>query len=193
MRFGFDFDNTLVNYDVPATAWARAHDLNQVNSLDDLKTHFRRKGEYKLDWLNVQEWLYTEGIREALIEDGVIEVYGHLKKLRAEVFIVSHKTSFSVKSKLDLRTPANLWIDQVLRKVIDIPKNNIFFEETRNLKISRVAGLQITHFVDDLYEIFDDNSYPKGITNFLLTRNDTEKQTKKAIRIMNMNEIITHV
>jgi hypothetical protein len=178
---------------VPAKAWARAHDLNQVNSLDDLKAHFRKKGQYALDWINVQEWLYVEGIREALIKDGVIELYNHLKKLRAEIFIVSHKTFFSAKSKLDLRTPANFWINQVLGKFVSVPKNNIFFEETRSLKIARIQSLEITHFVDDLYEIFDDDSYPKNVTNFLLSGKDKEKQIKNAIPIVNMKEIIAHV
>jgi hypothetical protein len=193
IRFGFDFDNTLVNYDAPAKTWATANNLRNIDSIAKLKNYYREKGKYEIEWLKVQEWLYTEGIWEASIQEGTNKLVDHLETRGAEMFIVSHKTSVSAKSQLDLRTPARLWIDEVLRKVVDIPVKNIFFEETRDLKINRIINLQITHFVDDLIEIFEEHNYPPNIMNFLLAKNRTKVDSKNVIRIESIKDITAYV
>ena len=74
-----------------------------------------------------------------------------------QLFIISHKTKTPYKGpKYDLHHAALTWLEKNLffdQAGIDIPKQNIFFEETKEKKIRRIQELGCTHFIDDLEEI----------------------------------------
>lgn len=182
-----------MNYDTPAKKWAKSNGINNIETLGSLKDFFRGRGAYESEWIEVQEWLYSEGIREATIRIGFKELTLHLRELNADIFIISHKTKVSARNKIDLILPAKIWINEVLKPIIALSEENIFFEQTRMAKINRIAETQITHFVDDLEEIFEHRYFPRKVKKYLLVDQQEDSLTKNAIQVNDLRKILPYV
>lgn len=193
MRFGFDFDNTFINYDKPALMWSKKNDLVGIDSVKSLKNFFRERGNYEEEWIEVQEWLYTRGLEHAEPGEGISDLIKVLNKREATIYIVSHKTPLSARRKFDLIGPAVTWLDDVLPRYFHNINITHFFEASRRSKIQRIRELKITHFVDDLLEVFVDESYPQNVKNFLLSTDTQREIPKNVVRVRNCKEIIRHV
>jgi len=50
---------------------------------------------------------------------------------------------------------------------LGVQQDDVFFESTRAEKIGRIRTLGCTHFIDDLTEVFAEESFPKEIRKFL--------------------------
>jgi hypothetical protein len=109
------------------------------------------------------------------------------------IFIVSHKSRFSAKNKKDLIEPATIWIENVIRRDLGAIKIPFFFEKTREAKIQKIKDLKLTHFVDDLPEIFVDDLFPKHLKSFLLCDESSLEMPRSVIRVGNCREILEHV
>ena len=193
MRFGFDFDNTFVNYDKPAEIWSKRNGLGSIDSMKALKNFYRESRDYETDWIEVQEWLYTEGLAYATLGEGIAELIDCLRKKDSAIFIVSHKSNLSSKSKLNLIQPATAWLDTVLKQNFNGLIIPYFFAETREKKIEKIIELRLTHFVDDLPEIFQEENFPKDIQSFLINDHNHEDVISSAISINKFSEILKHV
>jgi hypothetical protein len=44
-----------------------------------------------------------------------------------------------------------------------IPLKNIYFESTREEKLSRIAALSLTYFIDDLEEVLTEPAFPPNV------------------------------
>jgi len=186
-------DNTLINYNKAAEHWAQKSQLGQIDSVESLKEFYRQKGDYVGDWLVVQEWLYTEGLNFANLAPGTIEVLKTLQNYGLSVIIVSHKSNRSAKSYLDLHTPAREWLAGALREVdFDLGKD-LFLEEDRSKKISRIREERVTYFVDDLLEVFLEPEFPREIKGFWLKGKSSESAPVNVTAIQELNEILQHV
>lgn len=89
-----------------------------------------------------------------------------------EVFIVSHKSPYGHfdDSKVLLRDEAMKWLISnkfVGSESLMIPVENVFFETTRQEKIDRISYINCTHFIDDLQEVFDEESFPISVSKYL--------------------------
>jgi len=116
-----------------------------------------------------------------------------LRSQNAELFIVSHKTPESAVKKVDLIQPARKWIEKNLSNIPELGGNRIYFEATRKSKVKRIASLGLTHYVDDLLEVLQEENYPQNIKSFWLYSGTKCVLTEKIIAVESLDSIIDYV
>ena len=107
----------------------------------------------------IQAEVYGRRILEAKPTKNFIQSIQNINK-RVEfldIFIVSHKTKNPYKGpKYDLHSAALSWLEKNLFFEIlgiNLPRQNVYFELTKENKIKKIETLGCTHFIDDLPEI----------------------------------------
>ena len=169
MIFGFDFDNTLINYDKVFFKEALKENLISKKTKKEkinIKNTILKKKNLKA-WQYLQSVVYSQKINYAVPNRELLSVLRLLKKKKIKYFVVSHKTKFPYfGKKINLHNISRKWLDKnIFNKKNNLKKCDYFFEETIPNKIKRIKKLKITHFVDDLKEII--NLLPKGISGVL--------------------------
>ena len=124
---------------------------------------------------------------------GAWKLFEELRSRKAEIFIVSHKTPFSANKRVDLVRPAQIWIKDNLSNVPELRTNHVFFEESRTSKVKRIQSLGLTHFVDDLFEVFQEENYPKNIKSFWLSIGSQSPSSEKITVVETLDSIIDYV
>ncbi|MBI2664018.1 hypothetical protein HYX10_01610 [Candidatus Woesearchaeota archaeon] len=171
---GVDLDNTIVSYD--PLAFRIASELNLVSegtekSKTAVRDHIRK--HYGDDrWQEVQAVIYGERMGDARLMPGVSSFLSLCSKNNFKVYIVSHKTEFSnyYGDGYSFRQAAMDWMERNGFFKADgfaIPRENVFFESTRQGKLRRIAELGCTHFIDDLEETFADAEFPAAVEKML--------------------------
>jgi len=186
-------DNTLINYDKAAEYWVQKNQLGRIDSVECLKEFYREKKDNVGDWLVVQEWLYTEGLNFANLAHGAIEIFKSLQSHGFSVIIVSHKSNRSAKSSLDLHSPAREWLADALGEIEFNLDRDLFLEEDRSKKISRIKQERATYFVDDLLEVFLEPEFPREVKGFWLKGKSNESVPSKITAIYELGEILHYV
>ena len=157
MRIGIDFDNTIVDYEGAFHAAAMERGLvtaalpKTKNSVRDFLNGAGRKD----DFTALQGYVYGTRMDLAKVYPGFREFVAIARASRHDVFIVSHKTRFPLLGpKYDMHEAARMFLaGHMISADNAVPRQNIFFEETKEQKISRAAALHLDVFVDDLPEI----------------------------------------
>ena len=167
IKVGFDFDNTIINYDNLFYEISLKKGLlpkRLGKSKESVKNFLIKNYPIKI-WQKIQSEVYSQLIYLAKPNNEIIKLIKYLIKNNIEVFIVSHKTKFPYfGNKINLHKLSLKWIDKnILKKKIKIQRKNIFFETTEKKKINKIKKLKLTHFVDDLDKILKllDNSIKK--------------------------------
>lgn len=186
-------DNTLINYNKAAEHWVQINQLGQIDSVESLKDFYHKKGGYVDDWLVVQEWLYTEGLNFASLAHGAIEIVKTLQNHGLSVIIISHKSHRSAKNYLDLHTPAKEWLADALSEVNFDLGRDLFLEEDRSKKVSRIREERVTYFVDDLIEVFLEPKFPREVKGFWLKGKSSESAPANVTSIQELSEILQYV
>ena len=168
---GLDFDNTLVRYD------KLFHQLALEKNLIDeslpaekilIRDYLRSQGQDEQFTL-LQGEVYGLRILEAEPAKGVLESLMGLKELDVPMVLVSHKTKIPFKGPpYDLREAALNWLCKhgfFSSRVIGWSPDQVYFEDTKELKIERIRSLGCTHYVDDLPEILA--MLPSSVTGIL--------------------------
>ena len=161
MHVGLDFDNTLACYDRVFVRAAR-----QQNLLPDgwsggkraLRDYLRCREGGEEVWQALQGLVYGSLMDQATLNCGVGWFLMQCKARGVQISIVSHKTEYSPKDplKVPLRKKALRWMEQ--NGFFDpdrygISQASIYFENTREEKISRINSIGCEFFVDDLPEV----------------------------------------
>ncbi len=174
-RIGIDFDNTIACYDSVFTRVA--NDLGMITESAVLTKAEVKKLIYLADpggtnWQKLQGQIYGKFMFMASIFFGFPEFLKMALIKGHEVFIVSHKSPYGHfdDNKVLLRDEAMKWL--ISNKFVGsdslmIPVENVFFETTRQEKINRINSINCTHFVDDLQEVFDEESFPISVSKYL--------------------------
>lgn len=175
-RIGLDCDNTLIDYDRLFFRLAVEQGL-VISPVPLTKTAVRdavrRLPDGELAWRRLQAEAYGRRIGEATLFPGV-EAFLALARTRgATVYVVSHKTRFATAGSVDLQAAALGFLEQ--RGLLDaspgaaagLAPERVYFEETRQAKLARIAALGLHVFVDDLPEVLDDPDFPAGPTRML--------------------------
>jgi hypothetical protein len=170
---GVDFDNTIVRYD---DVFGRvALDLGLVpphaaTSKTAVRDHLRATGAEDR-WTELQGIIYGPRMMDAALFPGVEEFFARCRAEATPVAIVSHRTRFPyLGERHDLHAAAR---DFLARHgfhdpaVIGLPEDHVFFEETKEGKLARVAETGCTVFVDDLPELLADPRFPRGVRRIL--------------------------
>lgn len=175
-RFGFDLDNTLIDYSNAVQEYCLNEGLNECKTLDSLRTLLRRSDTSGRLWQLAQGWLYTDGLSYARAGQGAVELCEFLKNSNMELMIVSHKTTHTPDfcGQKPLREIATKWINSSELADYFLGNEQIYYEATRASKVERIQKLEFNYFVDDLIEVFQEPAYPKAVTSFLLSETDSE-------------------
>jgi hypothetical protein len=166
--FGFDLDNTIIDYTITVAEYCKRTDLIPCSEIKSLKSYLRTIDSSDHSWQVAQSWIYTDGLEFAALNEGFIELCRYLIEKNYKLYIVSHKSqnSSSASGSKPLVIPAINWLMQ--NKIFDYFRaQNIFFEESQMKKIERIKALKLEGFVDDLEEIFSHKEFPVQVKRFL--------------------------
>ena len=175
-RFGFDLDNTLIDYSVAVQKYCLNEGLDECKTLDSLRSLLRRSDTTGHLWQLAQGWLYTDGLSYARAGQGAVELCEFLINSDMELMIVSHKTTHTPDfcGQKPLREIATKWINSSELADYFLGNEQIYYEATRASKVERIQKLEFNYFVDDLVEVFQEPAYPKAVTSFLLSETGSE-------------------
>jgi hypothetical protein len=175
LRIGLDFDNTLITYDDVFLAMARERGLTGADfrgRKQAIRDTIRLLPDGELSWQQLQGQVYGKGVARATMFDGVGAFLAQCQRRKVPVVIVSHKTEFGHHDpeRINLRNAALDWMSaQGFFKDYGIPRENVYFESTRQEKIARIAKLGCSHFVDDLEEVLTDPEFPADVNRILFS------------------------
>ena len=166
MILGIDFDNTLVCYDGLFYAEARRRGWVPADAprhKQGVRDYLRAQGR-DADFTLLQGRVYGPGMTEAPAYPGALEAVKSLKSAGAQIFVISHKTRESISGpQYDLHQAARRWLDE--RGFFSpgfLRRDEVFFEETKEAKMARIAALHCGHFIDDLPELLGHPLFPVG-------------------------------
>jgi len=161
MRLGLDFDNTLVSYDALFRCVALQNDLipasiaPQKNAVRD----YLRAAGREAEWTRLQGEVYGKYILEAAPYEGMLAALHSLTRHAVSMCIVSHKTRKPYLGEAwDLHAAARSWLSsQGFHSATGLGwrDDQVFFELTKDAKVTRIGSEQCTHYVDDLPELLD--------------------------------------
>ena len=181
MIFGFDFDNTLINYDKIFYTTAFKNQLIKKKIKKDkttIKNILFKKKKIK-EWIKLQSEVYSNGIHKAEPNKKLISILKLLKRKKIKFYIVSHKTKFPYYGKrINLHKISKEWLMiHIFNKKNRLGNCKYYFEPTIKKKIKRIKKLKITHFVDDLKNIL--NLIPANVVGILYKKKNFKLNTIK--------------
>ena len=183
--FGFDFDNTIINYDKVFYLWAKKKKLIKKNNLKNkeaIKRVIIKRNKIK-DWIKLQSEVYSKGIHLAKPNKEFVKIFKYLQKKKVQFYIVSHKTKYPYYGKkINLHKLSYNWLRKnIFNKKNNIKKCNCYFENSQKKKVLKIKKLKITHFVDDLQKVL--NQIPNKVTKILYkNKNFKAGKIKKLIQ-----------
>ncbi len=172
MLIGIDFDNTIVSYDALFHREAVTRGMSdQVPATKDaVRDHLRARG-HEEEWTRLQGYVYGRTIGEAPPFPNAIEFFRNCRRIGVELCIISHRTRHPVLGpQFDLHQAAFDWLRR--QGLIDaasapLSGDRVYFEETKEQKLERIAAVGCTHFVDDLPEFLSEPGFPPGVARIL--------------------------
>jgi hypothetical protein len=176
MRIGVDFDNTLVCYDRAFAAVGREAGLlpaDFAGGKEAVKRWLLRERPDGYLWERLQGRVYGRRIDCAEVYPGAAEFFRRCRERSGwQVYVVSHKTALAHHDPLrtDLRQSALGWMRR--QGFFDIvgfglDASRVFFEDTRDAKVRRIAELDCQIFVDDHPEVLGHAAMPAGCRKIL--------------------------
>lgn len=186
---GIDFDNTIINYDELMYALAIKESLigpKTSKNKKEIRDTLRKLPGGDLQWQKIQAEAYGNSISKALLAPGIKEFLMLCREQKITVYIISHKTKYSnlYLGGTDLQQAALQWMQQQHffdDRGLGLSKEQVFFEPTREQKVSRIKSLQCTHFIDDLEETFREPYFPVGIKKILYQPSQALNQTTTSL------------
>ena len=179
MNIGIDFDNTIVDYSDSIYELALQHRLIEKEtskSKISVKDHIQKfHGNDKWTWLQGQA--YGKSILNAKPYKDSVKTLAKFISNNHNIFIISHKTKYPfIGEKTNLHEAARNWSNRYLRvegRQI-IHSQNLYFNETLDLKIQKICEMKLDVFVDDLPQILNHPKFPKGVRKILFNPNLNE-------------------
>lgn len=170
---GIDFDNTIVCYDDVFQAIAVEQGLvppHAATSKTAIRDHLRAIGQEDR-WTELQGTIYGPRMMDARPFPGVVEFFAACRAAGVPVAIVSHRTRFPyLGERHDLHAAARDWLARHGfhdPAGIGLPVERVFFEETKEAKLARIAEVGCTHFIDDLPELLAHPLFPADVRRIL--------------------------
>ena len=177
MLIGVDFDNTIVCWDEIFHAAALERGLiapNLPHRKEKVRNQLRSEG-LEEKWTELQGAVYGTLTARAPLFPGVVDFFLACRSRGIRVAIVSHKTRHPVIGpNYDLHKAAEDFLRA--RGFYDsdgmgIDAADVFFEISKANKLSRIAQLECTHFIDDLPEFLTEPDFPPRVERVLFDPN----------------------
>ena len=174
---GIDFDNTIVCYDNLLYRLA-CHEgiipLECPRNKHIIRGMIRKLPNGEISWQRLQAKAYGLHISSASPFTGALDFIRACHCKRIPVYVVSHKTRYAAHdtSRTDLRQAATEWLQQhsfLESAQTGLSLQQTFFEPSRREKIKRIADLRCSHFIDDLWETFQEETFPPEVQKFLFS------------------------
>jgi hypothetical protein len=184
---GTDFDNTVVSYEHLFRDSAYEMGVappHEWSSKTELRSYIRSLPEGEKMWQRIQAEVYGRRMSEAVMNDG-FEVFVECCRERSiPIYIISHKTEFAEQDpELNLRLAATDWMkDKGFFDKLGFSFSQVFFEATRKEKIARIQALNCTQFIDDMEEVFQDDSFPDDVTKILFVGEERSSHSGNLIK-----------
>jgi hypothetical protein len=156
---GLDFDNTLVCYD------ELFHKVALENKMIDpsIKVskvairNYLKSNDQESKFTYLQGEVYGRRILEAKPAPGVIEALHRLHARGIPMILISHKTKFPYRGpQYNLHDAAISWLEKFgffSDNYLSWKYSQVYFEETKNMKLSKINSSNLFGYVDDLPEI----------------------------------------
>jgi hypothetical protein len=167
MRIGIDFDNTIVCYD--GVFYRAALDLGLIPadlapSKNGVRDYLNNSGQAEA-FTKLQGHVYGSRMDLASCYPGAKRFVFAAAAAGHELFVVSHKTRHPILGpKHDLHAAARGFL--VAENLVGpgaFRPENVFFAQTKEQKVARVADLDCQVFIDDLPEILSTPGFPAGL------------------------------
>ncbi len=194
MHIGIDFDNTIACYD------ALFHRVCVEKGLippevpvnkSDVRNYLRRTGNEPA-WTEMQGYVYGARMAEAAPYPGVLEFFLACRAAATPVSIISHKTRHPfLGPPYDLHQSAQNWLEAqgfFDAGKIGLPRQNVFFELTKEAKLERIRTRGISHFIDDLPEFLSVPGFPGHVRRILFDPNGLYEQSREITRAASWKE-----
>ena len=170
MRLGIDLDNTIIDYTrafAEAVVAAGCAPVELAAGKTALRDALRARPGGEAEWMRVQALAYGPLIDRAQPFAGVDAFFARARERGLTLTIVSQKTEFAAAAPNgpNLRDAARGWL--AARGIVRDGEPVAYFEPTRAAKCARIAALGLTHFIDDLVEVFADPAFPRGCARWL--------------------------
>ena len=177
---GVDFDNTIVCYDEVFGRIAVEQGLvppEAATSKTAIRDHLRAAGAEDR-WTELQGVIYGPRMMDAPPFPGVFEFFSACRAAGLPVAIISHRTRFPyLGERHDLHAAARDFLARYGfhgEAGIGLPADRVFFEETKEGKLARIAAIGCTTFIDDLPELLADPRFPAGVRRILFDPRATQ-------------------
>jgi len=179
MRIGIDLDNTILAYRdlfwtlARSRGWIAEHDPREKAGLKRALARVAGDdGEGELRWQRLQAEAYGSRIDGARVFPGFARFVETMHARGCSLHIVSHK---SRTSNLDPSVDLHHWARHTLERRgffdrLGFDRDRVFFEETRDEKVNRIASLELDIFIDDLPAVFHHPSFPARTQPILFAR-----------------------
>ena len=202
MKIGIDFDNTIARYDSSFRRTALANQLISQEwkgkSKTDLRDYLRTLPEGELLWMRLQGQVYGKFMHQAEIMPGFVEFMLKCRLRGHKILIVSHKTEFGHfdVEQTSLREEALKWMES--KRFFDpdffgMEREDVFFADTREEKVARIAELECDCFIDDLPEVFAEKTFPESVEKVLYGKYRPDETMKSVIPLSSWEEISRHL
>ena len=200
-RVGLDFDNTIITYDSVFRSAAVEQGLISADfsgGKKEIRDAIRLLPDGEQSWQQLQGQVYSKGIVDAQLFDGVDVFLRRCRRENIAVHIVSHKTKHGHHDpeRINLRDAAQDWMAAhgfFRESGYGIPVKNIFFEDTRQDKLERIALLRCTEFIDDLEEVLIDPAFPSGVERILFGAITTVSESAPYVVCPRWRDIEEHI
>jgi hypothetical protein len=201
MRLGIDFDNTIICYDEVFAAAARSRGWiggGCTGTKKQVRDAVRLLDEGEAKWQMLQAEVYAKRMAEASPFPGVLAFLQAARARNWGLFIVSHKTRHSAfdPHKTDLRAVAIDWMERhrlLDPEVYGLSRERVFFADTREEKVARIAALECTAFIDDLQEVFEHADFPSATQRILFSPDSEPQPNGSLTSLHSWQEIGAHV
>jgi hypothetical protein len=165
MLIGLDLDNTLIDWQPVFVEVARELGLPLVaSSRLDLRGKVRQLPGGEQLWQCMQAEVYATRAESPSPFPGALEFVRKARRRGHTLTIVSHKTERARRDPVQrpLRLLAMAWLGShgFVSERQGVPRDKVFFAESRALKLQRIASLHCDAFVDDLPEVLSDPAFP---------------------------------
>ena len=125
--------------------------------------------------MRLQGQVYGKFMHQAEIMPGFVEFMLKCRLRGHKILIVSHKTEFGHfdVEQTSLREEALKWMES--KRFFDpdffgMEREDVFFADTREEKVARIAELECDCFIDDLPEVFAEKTFQNFRDKFFLVR-----------------------
>ena len=198
MNIGIDFDNTIARYDTSFMEVALEEGIIDGNwkgkGKTELRDHLRRQPNGEKTWMKLQGSVYGKYMHRAEMLPGVANFLMNCNRRNHNLFIVSHKTEYGHfdPERISLRQEALKWMESKRffdQNYIGIDRENVFFADTREEKVTKIGQLNCDWFIDDLPEVFAEKNFPLNTKKVLVAKFDGNKIDSDILPMDNWSDI----